>query len=211
MNAGRYINLTATNVSLASGTPITGLSADTVDSYIRMQKYGQVAGDHRSFFPHGNIRIDTTTVRASLPSQRVTPTSATVKLESGSWNVPVANGATVAATAWVRKSTAADSCGAEYNGAELRFILRANSAAGIAADVTGDSSTVANGNWEQLTFTTAAVTDDATLEFFVDGDGTTGCFYVESGPYWFEGLPNPSGVGGGAPASSGGGSSSFLN
>lgn len=198
------------NVNLASATQFTPFAtlAQTRHISMRFQKYGQTANDHRTFYPHGNIRIDTTTVRASLPSQQVAPTNATIKLESGPWRIPVLNGATVAASAWVRKSTAADSCGANYNGAELRLILRANSAAGIASDTVLDTSTVAIGNWEQLSATTAAAAENATFEFFVDGDGTAGCYYVESGLYWFEGLPNPSGVGGGGAA--GGGASGFI-
>jgi len=186
------------NSNLASATPFTTLAsaAAVQSSYLKFQKYGQVAADHRSYFRYGTVLIDTTTVRASLPSQRVTPTSATVKLQSGPWNVPVASGATVAASAWVRKSTAADSCGAEYNGAEVRLIARQNSAIGITSDTTLDTSTVANGNWEQLTGTTVAATDNGTVELFVDGDGTTGCYYVESGPHWKDGLPNPSTGGG---------------
>lgn len=208
-----YYDLIFDNSLLASATPFTPLTTALAlqGSFLKFQKYNQVAADHRSYFRYGTVFIDTTTVRGSLPSQRVTPNSASVKLESGPWRVPVLSGATVPASAWVRKSTAADSCGANYNGAELRLIVRRNSAAGIAVDTVLDTSTVAIGNWEQLSATTAAVADDGALEFLVDGDGTAGCFYVESGPYWFEGLPNPSGVGGGgAPAGGGGGASSFV-
>lgn len=207
------ILLTGSNNKFSSATPLSWQGVlQFPTSYVKVSKYDQTAADHRAYYPHGNIRYDATTVRGSLPSQRATPASATIKLESGPWRVPVLNGATVPATAWVRKSTAADSCGANYNGSQVRLIVRRNDAAGITSDTVLDTSTVAVGNWEQLSGTTAAVTDNATLEFFADGDGTVGCFYVESGLYWIDGLPNPSGVGGGAPAggAAGGGPSSYV-
>lgn len=185
------------NCSLASATPISTPSNLIGTGYLAHQKWAQTAASHRTYFQYGTVQYDATTVRAALPSQRVTPNNASNKIASGPWKVGAASGATVIASVWVRKSTVADSCGANYNGNELRLVLEANPAAGIAANVVGDTSTVAVGNWENLTFTTAAVTDDAALKFYVDGDGTAGCFYVESGLTWFAGLPTEVGAGGG--------------
>jgi hypothetical protein len=211
------------NVKTASGTPLGGVTTPStfygnttsdmiVNCYIHVQKYNQTAGDHRTYFKYGEVRTDTTTFHNASPSQRLTPTDASNKLTSGRWLVPVASGGTVTFTAWVRKSTATDSCGANYNGNNPRLIVSRNPAAGITNNTVLDTVSVAIGNWEQLSGVTAAVTDDAVLEAYVDGDGTVGCFYVDDfGPlptidtsgekYWFQGLPGAVGGGTGAGAS----------
>jgi hypothetical protein len=66
------------------------------------------------------------------------------------------------------------------NGNRARLIVKANPAAGIAADTVLATATVSSeGAFELLSGTTAAVTDDAVLEVYVDCDGTTGWVNVD--------------------------------
>lgn len=216
------------NVKTASATPLGGVTDPTSffgntsgsnfiqHCAIHVQKYNQVAGDHRSYFKYGEIRTDSTTFRTAAPSQRLTPTHATGKLRSGPWLIPVNSGGTVTFTAWVRKSVVGDSCGVEYTGNQPRLVVQRNPAMGIDNNTVLDTMTAAVGNWEQLSGTTAAVDGDTILEAYVDGDGTAGCFYVDDwGPpasldtngekYWYQGVPGALGTGGGsaAPSASG--------
>jgi hypothetical protein len=89
----------------------------------------------------------------------------------------IASGGTLAASIYVRKSVAGD--GAAYNGNQPRLIVRKNVSAGITVDTVLATASAAAGTWEQLSGTTAAVTDDAVLEFYVDCDGTTGWVNID--------------------------------
>lgn len=147
----------------------------------------------------------------------MTPNNATNKLTSGitttgTFRVAVANTTTVSVTVSTRRSAAGD--GAAYNGNQPRLIVLANPAVGIASDTVLDTHTAADGTWEQLSGTTAAVTDDGYLDFIVDCDGTTGWINVDDwthatpvdsrgAKYWNNGLSfsygdNQSGSGGAA-------------
>lgn len=146
-------------------------------------KHQTTAGNHQRFLGMGRARTDTAIYNNSSPSERLIPTSASVKFEASARQKKVDNGGTVTCSVYVRKSKTADGgtdpTGANYNGAEPRLILRANLAAGIATDTVLDTMTAAVGNWEQLTGTSAAVSDDAVLEAFVDCDGTAGWVNVD--------------------------------
>jgi hypothetical protein len=86
----------------------------------------------------------------------------------------VNNSGTVTVSVYTRKSTS-------YNGAEPRLIVRANPALGanFDSDTVLDTHTAAVDTWEQLSGTTASVTDDGLLEFIVDCDGTVGFVNVD--------------------------------
>lgn len=141
-------------------------------SYLSYQRYGQTDADHRTYYQQGTLQTDAVIYKTAAPSERATPLSASIKLLSGAHRKAVDDGATATFSVWVRKSVLGD--GAAYNGNQPRLILRANPAAGIAADVVLDTAAAAAGDWEQLTGTSAAVTDDAVLEAYVDLDGTAG-------------------------------------
>lgn len=66
-----------------------------------------------------------------------------------------------------------------YNGNQQRLIVKRNNAMGITADTVLATAAAAAGTWEQLSGTTAAVTDDGVLEFVLDCDGTTGWVNVD--------------------------------
>lgn len=173
-----YVTMTLINTLLNSGTEIAGVSAMLPGSYIKFQKYDQIAPPntvHKTLFVYGEVMIDRTYFHTAAPSERLTPTHATYKLESGSKKREVDNGNTRTFSVWVRKSSIGAG-GFDYNGNQPRLVLKKNVAAGVAADVLLDTMVVGLNIWEQLTGVTPAVTDDAVLECVVDCDGTGGGF-----------------------------------
>lgn len=170
-----FASIVADNTKLASSTPIANLTLPGATA--SFQKYGQTAGDHRTWVANGTsygvIQTDSVIYRTASPSERLTPTSAGVKLESGQKCRIVANGGTASFSVWVRESVVGD--GTDYNGARLRLILKRNDAMGITSDTVLDTATVASeGAFEQISGTSGAVTDDGVLCAVVDGDGTGG-------------------------------------
>ncbi len=142
--------------------------------FVSNQKHDQTAGLHKTWFKYGTITIEGTTVHAGAQSFKMTPNNASNKLQSGSFFIAVANGATLTPSVYVNED-------GSYNGARARLIVKRNVPLGISADTVLDTATAASdGAWEQLTGTTAAVTDDGVLEFVVDCDGTAGNLFVDS-------------------------------
>lgn len=178
--AAQPVTLIMENTNLASSTEVASQSLLSVGSFIGSQQHDQTAGLHKMWKPTGTITIDTTAGLFDVtPSSRLTPNSASLKLESGSKRVAVANGGTVTVSVKVRESVVGD--GTDYNGARPRLMVRKNIAAGISADTVLDTATAsAEGAFETLSGTTAAVTDDSVLEFFVDCDGTTGWVNIDT-------------------------------
>jgi hypothetical protein len=168
------------NCLLASGTEVTNNGSLNSQSGVYSSKHDQSAGGHKTWLRYGIIQSDTTYYNTASPSERLTPNTANIKLESGSKKVAVASGATVTISCYVRKSTVA-SGGALYNGNQPRLILKENNAIGIATDTVIETQHVegATANWELLTGTTAAATDDGVMEFLVDCDGTAGFVNVD--------------------------------
>jgi hypothetical protein len=140
---------------------------------IRFMDYDNVSLDHRRYLAFGTAIRDTTTLSSVSLSERMTPSSATVKMTSSCKKVAVANGQTVTVEVKVRKSVVGD--GTAYNGAQPRLMLRRNDVLGITSDTVIDTATAsADGAYETLTGTTAAASQDGVFEFYVDCDGTTG-------------------------------------
>lgn len=169
--SGAYAEILLVNTKLGSGTEVSGISTTESGSHVRSQKHDQTPGLHRAWYQMGVAIIDTVYFHTASPSERLTPSSAALKLESGSKKREVDNGNTRTFSVWVRKSSVAAG-GADYNGAQPRLILKKNIAAGIASDTVLDTMAVGLNTWEQLSGVTGAVTDDAVLECVVDCDGT---------------------------------------
>ena len=166
------------NTKLGAATEVATQSFLTESAIISSQKHDQTAGLHKTWKKYGIITIETTTTQSGGHSVKLTPNNASGKLESsglfGGFKVAVANGATVTPTVYVYED-------ASYNGARARLIVKRNDALGITADTVLDTATASSdAAWEALTGTTAAVTDDGTLEFVVDCDGTAGNLFVDS-------------------------------
>jgi hypothetical protein len=136
-----------------------------------------IAGNIKRVAWEGNRTRDTAIYNTASPSSRLAPAQTTVKLRSAYWKAAVLSGNTITPIVYVRKSTAGD--GTAYNGNQPRLLVKANPVAGIASDTVLATMTVAAGTWEALTGTTAAVTENTVLEFFVDCDGTQGWVNVD--------------------------------
>lgn len=165
------------NTALKAATEVSTPASLGYTGFIKSSKHDQTEGAFKSWFQSGIIERDTTIFNTASPSERLTPSSASIKLQSGSRLVAVDDLGTVTINVYVRKSTTGD--GADYNGNQPRLFVRANPACGINADTLLDTMTVSNGTWEQLTGTTAAVDSDGALEFYVDCDGTVGWVNVD--------------------------------
>ncbi len=161
------------NCLLASTTEVDGQTNMAAYSVLFSQNHDQVAGAARTWLPGATIRNDTVIYNTATPSARGTPTTAARKSSITVIRVPVPNGESASVSVYVRKSVIGD--GTAYNGAQPRLILKAAPGAGIATDVVLDTATsAADGAFEQLTGTSAVVTDDVVLTVIVDYDGTTG-------------------------------------
>lgn len=166
------------NTKLSSGTEVSALTTNIQGTVIASQNHDQVAGSYKAFKTGGTITSESTTVHTGTRSIKMTPSSASIKLESsgafGGFKCAVASGQTVTPTVYVYED-------ASYNGARARLIVKRNHSMGITSDTVLDTATAASdAAWEALTGTTAAVTADGTLEFVVDCNGTAGNLFVDS-------------------------------
>lgn len=183
-NTGSFLVVEAYNSSF--NTTLTKIFVTTATSsvtYFASSKHQTSAGNYLTIVPYGRLSRDTVIFNTATPSLKMVPTSASYKLESANYShgakIAVASGNTLTPAVYVRKSVVGDAGGANYNGNQPRLIVKANPELGIAADAVLDTMTVAIGNWEQLTGTTAAVSADGALEFVVDCDGTAGWVNVD--------------------------------
>jgi hypothetical protein len=170
------------NCILASSTEVAN-TANLRVGFVISIKHDQGAGSHKAWLPNGRttgatMEPDTAIVGTTSPSARLYPGSLTLKLVLPRFYAAVANGNTLTPSIKVRESIAGD--GTDYNGTRIRLIVLANVAAGISANTVLATATGASeGAFETLSGTTAAVTDDAVLEFIVDCDGTTGWINID--------------------------------
>jgi hypothetical protein len=168
----------ARNTILNGDVEVADQSNMRTGGFVSSAKHEQTAGNHKTWLRYGTLSTDTTIFNTASPSMRMTPISATGKLESAplfqGLKVAVNNSGTVTVSVWTRKSTS-------YNGAQPRLIVKANPALGASfnSDTVLDTHTAAVDTWEQLSGTTAAVTDDGICEFVVDCDGTAGFVNVD--------------------------------
>ena len=176
--SGAFADIKFNNCSFSSSTELSGQTVMASNSFISSSKHDQTAGSHKAWKRYGTITIDTTIFDVT-PSMRLTPNNASFKLESSSFYIAVASGATLTPSIKVRESVVGD--GTDYNGNPPRLILKRNDAIGITSDTVIDTATAAaQGAFETLTGTTASATDDGVMEFVIDCDGTTGFVNVDT-------------------------------
>jgi hypothetical protein len=116
-----------------------------------------------------------------VPSERLTPSSTTIKLRSGSKYVAVNNGDFTNISVYVKISIVSD--GTAYNGNPPRLILKRNVAIGVYSDIVLaqlDSSNNVSGSYVLLTGSTPAASDDGVFELYVDCDGTAGWINIDN-------------------------------
>lgn len=167
------------NTTLGSTTQVSSITNST--DAVFAQKLGGTTGNHKTWLAYGIISIDTTIFNTASPSLRMTPNSASSKLQSAleelGMRVAVSSGNTVTISVKVRKSVVGD--GTAYNGNQPRLFVRRSDALGISTDTLLATASGSAGSWETLSGTTSSVTDDGVLEFYVDCDGTTGWINVD--------------------------------
>lgn len=173
-----YFRVRLDNVVMAGTNEIASQAAFSEDSIIGSERHDQTNGNHKTLVRYGTFQRETTTVHTGSQSIKMIPIHSSGKLEIfglfGGFKVQVANGQTCTPSVYVYED-------ASYNGARARLIVKRNTSMGIANDTVLDTATASSDlAWEQLTGTTAAVTDDGTLEFVVDCDGTAGALFVDT-------------------------------
>lgn len=165
------------NTYLRTATEINLYTNLSSGSYISSQTHDQTAGNHKLWKKYGIISIDTTEVYSGTYSMKMTPNSASNKLQSigpdGCFEVEVASGQTCTPTIWIAE-------GGTYNGNRVRLLVKRNDDMGITYDtVLATATGYGTLTWQSLSGTTAAATANGVLEFFVDCDGTVGSVYVD--------------------------------
>ena len=116
-----------------------------------------------------------------VPSERLTPSSSTIKLRSGSKFIAVNAGDTTNITVYIRTSILSD--GTAYNGNPPRLILKRNPAVGVYSDTVLaqlDSTNNVSGSYVLLTESTPASIDDGVFELYIDCDGTDGWINIDN-------------------------------
>lgn len=168
-SSGTFGTIVLVNTTLAATTEILNSASMLGRSYIAYQKHEGASGTNKKVYPAlGTVQYDSTTFRTASPSEQCAPSAAvaTFKLETEPVRVAVASGLSCSISAWANKS-------ADYNGNSPRLRVRANAAAGIAANTVsthvGGAST-----WIQLTGAVGPVSEDCVLEFVGDQDGSAG-------------------------------------
>jgi hypothetical protein len=171
------VQVNMSNTTLAASTEVATQSSLPVGGWISSQKHDKTKGLHKTFKREGTLTIDTTTVPSGeTTSLKMTPLIATEDLTSlgrnGGFKVKVADGQTCTPTIEVYED-------ASYNGNRARLYVRRNDAMGITSDTLLDTATASSdAAWEALTGTTAAVTDNGTLEFYIACNGTAGNLFI---------------------------------
>ncbi len=186
------------NCTFASSTEISQQSSLLPASFIGSSKHDAVGGTHKMWRKYGTLIIDTTIFDVT-PSLRMTPSSATGKLESLPIRVACTSGSAVTISVKVRESVSGD--GTDYNGNRIRLIVKRNDAVGITSDTVLATATASSeGAFEVISGVTASPSADGVLEFIVDCDGTTGWINVDTMSatpvadtrgykYWADGSP----------------------
>lgn len=175
--ANIFVRLVTRNTTLNSTTQVGSPTTFIEGSFIGLAKLNTTAGNHKMFKKFGTFTPDTTIFNRATPSTRLTPNSATQKLQGSVKKTAVPITQTAVLGVWVRKSVAGD--GSAYNGNQPRIILKRDPAAGIMTDTVLATASGAAGTWEFISGTTPAITDNAVYTWYVDCDGTAGWVNVD--------------------------------
>ena len=176
--AQRFVDIVLDNCLLAASTEVLGMASAIPGSSVRSQRHDQSSGNHLSRYRQGTIEEDTSFYNLASPSEKLTPSSATIKLKASPKRFAINNGETATVKVSVRKSSVAAG-GADYNGNPPRLILKRNYAMGLTTDTVLDVMLAGLNIWEQLSGQTPIVTGDGVLEVYVDCDGTAGFINVD--------------------------------
>ena len=180
---GSYLisKTTVSNTPVGLGITPANYQSDTYKATgFAFTNMNNTSGYHITYLAAGQ-RFSDTGIYATLadaPSERLTPSSNSIKLKSGSKFVALNANERTLIKVYVKKSNASN--GSIYNGTAPRLMLRAAPHMGIPADIVMVQLNTAPAGFELLTASTPAVTDSGVLEFYVDCDGTVGWINVDN-------------------------------
>jgi hypothetical protein len=181
INEGSYIfnNCSFNNIPISK--PLNGFYQpyNIKSTGFSFMSYNKLSGYHITYLPAGTRSIDTTIHKEAYASERLTPSSSTKKLRSGSKFVALNAGDSSFINVYVRKSTLSSN-GVAYNGSSPRLILKRNGAMGVNNDIILGQATGTSEDFALLAGLTPTVIDTGVLEFYVDCDGTQGWINVDS-------------------------------
>lgn len=158
-----YLN----NPIMGGTNRVTGQSSLFYPGGVFATRLGQTDGANQSWLGRGTVAQDNTLTDAGNPSVKLTPTSATRKLNVVVQSTVCDEGETLDFNIMVRQD-------ATYNGNPPRLMLKANAAMGISVDQVLDTATGTTDSFLLLTGTTPAALADGVWTVFVDCDGTAG-------------------------------------
>jgi hypothetical protein len=166
---------TFTNTTITSAG-VRGLSClpdeNIKSSGIVYYNKNRVTGQHETVTKKGSRATDTS-IRAGNIGEKISPTSSTQKMKSGSKYIVVNQGDTNEVSLKIAKS-------ANYNGSNPRVMMAKNPALGFDTDVVMYTYTGNNTNYDDISFMTLSPSRKGILEFYVDCDGTAGSIYIDS-------------------------------
>lgn len=182
VNATMHPRISARNTKMASATEVsTTAGTMQTNSFVTSQNHDQTAGNHKTWMKNGIVQTDTSIFNTASPSMKMTPNSASLKLESATQFrgklFKIDSGASITVAASIRKSAAGD--GAAYTGSQPRLIARANPGIGINVDTVLATYSASTGSWNEISGATPTATDDGAVEVVVDCDGTAGFINVD--------------------------------
>lgn len=163
-----------TNIYQSNALRATGFAFTSIN---------KINGNHITYFAAGQRMLDYVTPSVTLsdvPSEKLIPSSKSVKIRSGSKYVALNNSENTLISVYVRKSISDD--GSTYNGNNPRLILVRNPSMGVYSDTVIDTLSLTNdvsGSFVQLTGASPYVIDNGVLEYYVDCDGTTGWINID--------------------------------
>lgn len=186
ISAVHPVTVILNNCTLASTLEFnaTAYAFVTDEVYVGVQRKDTTATNHLTYVKQAIITPDTSIYRTASPSLRIAPKSASITSSTKifPFRAYVNTGQTATPSIYVRESVVGD--GTDYNGNFAKLYVKANYNLGITSDTLLDTATAAStGGWEQLTGTTAAVTDNGVLEFYIVVDGTTGWLNIDDFSY----------------------------
>ena len=183
---GSYLikKTTVSNTPVGLGITPANYQSDTNNTTgFAFTNMNNTSGYHITYLAAGQRFSDTGIFATSsdAPSERLTPSSTSIKLKSGSKFVALNAGDYASIKVYVRKSNANNGgIGNVYNGSAPRLILRAAPHMGIPADVVMSQLNTDSDTFQLLGATTTAVTESGVLEFYVDCDGTQGWINIDN-------------------------------
>jgi len=174
---GTNCSVTVVNSIMTSPTIVATQTNMTSGSFIAIQKFNKIAGNHKTFKRFGTLFIESGSVHTGTKSLKMVPNDISCSLESsgqfGGFKIAVASGSTGYFSIYALKDSI-------YNGIQPKLILKRNDAVGISADQLIDTYTAGTGSWNMMSGSSPAVNDDGVLEFVVAITGTSGSVFLDS-------------------------------